>query len=36
MPVKKHEYVVGEVQPANNRSKDHAWFGKVFFPIQLP
>lgn len=36
MPVKKHEYVVGEVRPVNSRSKDHVWFDKVFFPIQLP
>ena len=36
MQAKKHEYVVGGVPPVNNRSKDRAWFGKVFSPIHMP
>ena len=32
MRAKKLEFVVGGVLPANNRSRGHAWFDKVFAP----
>ena len=35
MRAKKLEFVVGGVLPANNRSRGHAWFDKVFYRIHL-